>query len=136
MLFQARDFGPAEAVFAEALGLRRTAGRESENFLAHLHTSLANLALVHVETGKLDSARKLFEEALTVCDERLSSEPMAIVDLTRLQGWMSLCLAKIPDARSAAIAYAQRAAANLATVEGLNPEGAASLRPLVNELLR
>ena len=134
--FRQRDFSAAAAAFVEALEIRRALPSESENYLLNLYTSLANLGLLRVEVGELDSARALYSEALAACERRMSSEPAAIVDLTRLQGWMSLCLARVPDARSEGFVYAQRAADNLATVSQISPESAAALRELVDEALR
>lgn len=134
--FRRSDFSAADAAFVEALKIRRAVPSESENYLINLYASLANLGLLRVEMGELDSARALYNEALTVCEKRMSAEPGAIVDLTRLQGWMSLCLARIPDAKREGLDYAQRAAANLATVSEISPESAAALRELVEEAVR
>ena len=134
--FRRRDFSPAEDAFVEALKIRRAAPAESENYLVNLYTSLANLALLRVEMGELSSARALYSEALAACEKRMSSEPGVIVDLTRLQGWMALCLARIPDARRAGLEYAQRAAGNLAALSQISPESAAALRELVEEAVR
>ncbi len=134
--FRQRDFSGAEAAFVEALEIRRALPAESENYLLNLHTSLANLGLLCVEIGKLDMARAFYSQALAVCERRLSYEPAAIIDLTRLQGWMSLCLARIPDAGSERLMYAQRAADNLAAVSQISPESAAALRELVDAALQ
>jgi tetratricopeptide (TPR) repeat protein len=134
--FRKRDFSAAEAALVEALEIRRALPSESENYLVNLHTSLANLGHLRVQIGELASARALYSEALAACERQLSSEPLAIIDLTRLQCWMSACLARVPDARSEGFVYAQRAADNLATVSKISPESAAALRELVDEALR
>jgi tetratricopeptide (TPR) repeat protein len=134
--FRRRDFSAADAAFVEALKIRRALPSESKNYLINLYTSLSNLGLLRVEMGELDSARSLYSEALTACEKRMRAESGTIVDLTRLQGWMSLCLARIPDAKREGLEYAQRAASNLATVSQTSPESAAALRELVNQAIR
>jgi hypothetical protein len=69
----------------------------------------------------MDSACRLYDEALVICEGRMQTEPGAIVDLTRTQGWMALCLASMPEARREALEYAQRAAANLEKASGIPP---------------
>jgi hypothetical protein len=134
--FRQRNFSAADVSFVEALKIRRGLPPESENYLVNLYNSLANLGRLRVEIGKLDSARSLYSEALTVCEERMNADPGTIVDLTRLQGWMSLCLAKIPNTKREGLDYAQRAAGNLAAVSEISPESAAALRELVEEAFR
>jgi tetratricopeptide (TPR) repeat protein len=134
--FQQQVFSASKSAFVEALEIRRALPTGSQNYLLNLYTSLSNLGLLQVEIGDLDAARALYDEALAACENRLSSEPAAIVDLTRLQGWMGLCLARVSDARSEGLAYAQLAAGNLATVSQISPESAAALCELVNEALR
>jgi tetratricopeptide (TPR) repeat protein len=131
-----RDFSAAEAAFVEALKIRRAFSPESENYMVNLYTSLANLGLLQVQMGDLQSARALYSEGLFVCDKRLGSDSGAIVDLIRLQGWMSLCLAKEPDTRSEGLEFARRAADNLAALSKIGPERAAELRELVQEAAR
>jgi tetratricopeptide (TPR) repeat protein len=134
--FRRRDFSAANAAFVEALEIRRALPPESDNYLVNLYTSLANLGLLRVDEEKLHSARALYGEALAVCEKRLSSDPTAIVDVTRVLAWTSLCLAKAPDTAHEGLAYAQRAAGNLATVSRVSPESEARLRELVDAALR
>jgi len=86
--------------------------------------------------GNLDSARRLYEEALAVCEKRMQSEPSAIVDLTRIQGWMALCLASMPEAGRDAVEYAQRAAASFEKASRISPDSVGELRRLVEEAQR
>ena len=134
--FRRRSFLAADSAFVEALEIRRTIPSESEDYLVHLYTSLANLGLLRAELGELDSARALYSEALAACEKRLNSDPTAIVDLTRVLGWMSLCLVKAPDTAHEGLVYAQRAAGNLATVSQVSPENEAGLRELVDVALQ
>jgi len=83
-----------------------------------------------------DSACRLYEEALAVCEKRMQTEPGAIADLTRTQGWMALCLASMPEAGRDALEYAQRAATNLEKAVRVTPDRVAGLRPLVEEARR
>jgi tetratricopeptide (TPR) repeat protein len=134
--FRARAFPQADAAFVEALEIHRTIPSHSENYLVDLYTALTNLGLLRVELRELDSARALYSEALAVCEKRLTSDPTAIVDLTRVLGWMSLCLAKAPDTAHDGLVYAQRAAGNLATVFRVSPESEPELRELLDAALR
>ena len=52
------------------------------------------------------SLRAVYREALDICETRLKSDPTALVDLTRLQGWMSMCLTRTPEATGEAVEYA------------------------------
>lgn len=134
--FRQRRFPAADAAFVEALDIRRKIPSESEDYMVDLCISLSNLGLLRVEVGELDSGRALYSEALAVCEKRLSSDPKAIVDLTRVQGWMSLCLAQAPDTAHQGLAYAQRAASNLARVSQVSPESEPGLRKLVDAAVR
>lgn len=134
--FQRRDFAAAEGPLVEELEIRRGLPPGSETFLLDLYYSLTNLALLRVEMGDLDSACTLYREALAVCEKRMIFDPGAIVDLTQVQAWMSVCLASTPDARREGLEYARRAAGNLATVSQISPESAAALRELVDGALR
>jgi tetratricopeptide (TPR) repeat protein len=134
--FRRRDFSEAKATFVEALEIRRAAPSESKSYLVDLHTSLANLGLLRVEMGELESARTIYNEALAVCEKRLISDPTALADLTRLQGWMSVCLARIPGAADEAVEYAQRAADTLAKMSDVSPESVAGLREILDQALR
>jgi len=134
--FKRKDYFAADAAWVEALEIRRALPPGSESYLTDLYTSLGNLGLVRKEMGHLDSARRLYEEALAVCENRMQTEPGAIVDLTRTQGWMALCLASMPEAGRDALEYAQRAAANLDKAVRVTPDSVAGLRPLVEEAQR
>ena len=134
--FKRRDYPAADAAWVEALEIRRALPSGSETYLTDLFTSLGNLGLVRKELGHLDSARRLYEEALAVCEKRMQTELSAIVDLTRAQGWMALCLASMPEAGRDAMEYAQRAAANLEKASRINPDSVGELRPLVEEAQR
>lgn len=109
--FKRKDYSSADAAWVEALEIRRALPSGSERYLIDLFTSLGNLGLARKEMGLLDSARRLYEEALAVCEKRMQTEPSAIVDLTRTQGWMTLCLANMPEAERDALEYAHQAAA-------------------------
>ena len=66
----------------------------------------------------------------------MQTEPSAIVDLTRTQGWMALCLASMPEGGREALEYARRATANLEKASRFNPDSVGELRPLVEEAWR
>lgn len=134
--FKRKDYSAADAAWVEALEIRRALPSGSENYLTDLFTSLGNLGLVRKEMGRLDSARRLYEEALAVCEKRMQTEPSAIVDLTRTQGWMALCLASMPEGERDALEYTQRAAASLEKASRINPDSVGELRPLVEEAQR
>ncbi len=120
----------------EALEIRRALPPEQEDYLRDLHISLMNLGILRVEMGDYDSARSLYSESLDLCHQRLDSEPGAIVDLTRQQAYMSLCLARIPAAKGDGAEYARRAVSSLSLVSQSYPEDAAALRPLIEEAIR
>jgi tetratricopeptide (TPR) repeat protein len=134
--FKRKDYSVADAAWVEVLEIRRALPSGSESYLSDLFTSLGNLGLVRKEMGHMDSACRLYDEALVICERRMQTEPGAIVDLTRTQGWMALCLASMPEARREALEYAQRAAANLEKASGITPGSVAELRPLVEEACR
>jgi tetratricopeptide (TPR) repeat protein len=134
--FQRRDFPAASAAFGEALAIRRGLPPDSKGYAYGLSNSLVNLALVRVEMGEHDAARALYSESIALSQKRLSTEPGAIVDLTRQQTLLSVCLSKIPGATSEGLAYAQRAAANLSSVSNINPENDEALRTAINEAVR
>jgi tetratricopeptide (TPR) repeat protein len=134
--FKRKDYSAADAAWIEALEIRRALPSGSESYLTNLFTSLGNLGLARKETGHQDSARRLYEEALGVCEKRMQTEPSAIVDLTRTQGWMALCLASMPEGGREALEYARRATANLEKASRFNPDSVGELRPLVEEARR
>jgi tetratricopeptide (TPR) repeat protein len=134
--FGRADFSASEACFMEALGIRRALPPDQKGYLRNLHISLMNLGILRVEMGDYDSARSLYSESLDLCHQRLDSEHGAIVDLARQQALMSLCLARIPAAKSDGAEYARRAVSSLSLVSQSNPEDAAALRPLIEEAIR
>jgi tetratricopeptide (TPR) repeat protein len=134
--FKRRNFPLSEAAFIEALEIRRALPPVSESFLVNLHTSLANLGLLRQEMGEHEAARALYSEAIEICERRLDSDPEAIVDLTRLQVWMSTCLYRIPGAKAEGLAYVQRARDNLVEVARFRPESEAALREFLEEAIR
>jgi tetratricopeptide (TPR) repeat protein len=136
LFFRQRTFSAADAAFVEALKIRRAQPPGAKNYLVDLYTSFANLGLLRVELGGLDSARALYGEALAVCEKRLDSEPTAIVDMTRVLCWMSLCLAKGPETAHKGLVYAQRAERSLAIAARVSPESEPGLRELVNAAIR
>jgi hypothetical protein len=79
------------------LDIRRARPSDSDGHDVSLYVSLTNLGLLRTEVGSLNSARRLYGEALELCEKRLKRDPAAVVDLARTLWWMSLCLAKDPD---------------------------------------
>ena len=71
-----------------------------------------------------------------ICETRLTSDPTALVDLTRLRGWMSTCLTRIPEATGEAVEYAQRAAETLAKISDVPPASGAGLREILDQALK
>jgi tetratricopeptide (TPR) repeat protein len=57
---------------AERMTVRRLAVAEREGETAHVARACTNLGLIHLTTGRLDSARALMERAVTI-DERLNN---------------------------------------------------------------
>ena len=134
--YKRADLQSADACFVEALEIRLSLPSGQEGYQKHLTVSLMNLGLVRTDLGDYDSARALYRKSLELCRERLRSEPEAIIDLTRQQALMSLCLTKIPAARNEASQYARQAENGLSSVAKISPEAAAALRAVIEQAKR
>jgi hypothetical protein len=67
----------ALAALDPALDIRRARPPDADDYAVDLYVSLTNLGLLRTETGSLDSARRLYGDAVELCEKRLEGDPAA-----------------------------------------------------------
>lgn len=118
------DLESCEAVFREAVEMRRARPADSEDYHENLGHSLMNLGMVAMARREAAKARGYYVESIRLTGERLSREPHAIIDLAHRQILLAHCLQAIPGAEQEAEAAAAAAAATLPKVAAVNPDAA------------